>query len=191
MDVAGARPGGVDDDVAGDAADHRDVRTHVLDVAERSEMDPRRLGAALGVEAAGSERRAPRVEAVTEDVEGVDEETVQLRGRHAVESLQPGMEVAPRADVFAELGWRGGDDLGDGEVSGDPLDGAVDQPQRRGRAACRGVDVDELGLEDDASLQTASDEVETAGDVAHRHEGGVAQEGLEHGGGWREPSAAG
>ena len=58
---------------------------------------------------------------MAEHVEGVDEQAVQLGRRRAGESLQPGVEVVPRADVLAELRWPGGDDLGDGEPTASSL----------------------------------------------------------------------
>ena len=109
VDVAGARPCAVDDDVAGDPADDGDVRAHVLHEPERSDVDARWDGGALRSEAAGRQRGAPGVEAMAEHVEGVDEQAVQLGRRRVGESLQPGVEVVPRADVLARAAvawWR-------------------------------------------------------------------------------------
>ena len=117
---------------------------------------------------------------MAEHVEGVDEQAVQLSRCCAGESLQSGVEVVPRADVLAELGWPGGDDLGDSEPTGHPLHRTIDQAQRCRRASCVGVDVDELPLEE-AGAEAAGDEVEAGRHVAHRHEGSVAEERLEHG----------
>ena len=179
MDVAGTRPCAVDDDVAGDPADDGDVRTHVFHEPERSNVDARWDGGALRSEAAGRQRGAPGVIAMAEHVEGVDEQAVQLGRRCVGESVQPGVEVVPRADVLPELRWPGGDDLGDGEPTAHPCYGAIDEAQRRGGAPFIRVDVDELPLEN-AGVEAAGDEVEAGSHVAHRHEGGMTEKRLEY-----------